>query len=86
MPAGFDPGRDRFVTGEPGLRFEMTLENGEFFQTGIQATPAGQRRLRSRIDLVYGANQADEVFFSWRGDRLYELMTVWVHPWDQWAN
>ncbi|MBO0697785.1 MAG: tetratricopeptide repeat protein, partial [Zavarzinella sp.] len=87
MPPGFEPGRGTYVTADPDLRFEMTREAGEFFETALLRTPAGERRTKSRIDLVYGANKADEVFFSWRGDhRLYELMTVWVHPWDGWGN
>jgi tetratricopeptide (TPR) repeat protein len=86
MPPGFDPGRGHYSTGEPDLHFDMTREGGEFFQTAVQQTAAGERRTKSRIDLVYGANKADEVFFTWRGDRLYELMTVWLHPSDEWAN
>jgi hypothetical protein len=86
MPPGFDPGRGHYSTGEPDLHFDMTREGGEFFQTAVQQTAAGERRTKSRIDLVYGANKADEVFFTWRGDRLYELMTVWLHPSNEWAN
>ena len=86
MPPGFDPGRGTYVTADPGLRFEMARRGDEFFQTAVQRTPDGERRSTARIDLVYGAHQADEVFFSWRGDRLYELMTVWLHPSHEWAN
>ncbi|MDB5310484.1 MAG: c-type cytochrome precursor [Gemmataceae bacterium] len=86
MPAGFAPGMGRYPTRDPDLRFEMTQVGGEFFQTAVQATPAGDRRATARIDLVYGANKADEVFFTWRGDSLSELMTVWVHPWNRWAH
>jgi tetratricopeptide (TPR) repeat protein len=86
MPPGFEQGRNSYVTGEPGLRFNMTRENGEFFLSGRQDTPSGEQRSKSRIDLVYGANKADEVFFSWRGDRLYEHMLVWLHPSNEWAN
>jgi tetratricopeptide (TPR) repeat protein len=86
MPPGFEPGRGHYVSGQPGLRFEMTRENGSFYQTAIEETPTGERRSKARIDLVYGANKADEVFFTWRDDRLYELMAVWLHPSNQWAN
>lgn len=86
MPPGFDPGRGHYATGDPDLYFDMTREGGEYFQTGVHVARGGIHRTKNRIDLVYGANKADEVFFTWRGDRLFELMTVWVHPTDQWAN
>jgi tetratricopeptide (TPR) repeat protein len=85
MPPGFEASKGRYHI-RSDLQFDMTHENGEFFQTAIERTPSGERRTTWRMDLVYGANKADEVFFSWRGDRLYELMTVWVDPWDRWAN
>ena len=86
MAPGFDKGLGRYITAESGLRFDMTHEGNDYFQTAIQQSPNGENRVKSRIDLVYGANKADEVFFTWRGDRLYELMTVWLHPNNQWAN
>jgi tetratricopeptide (TPR) repeat protein len=87
MPPGFAPGRGIHVPHDPGLRFEMTQAGGEFFQTTIRTTPTGEQRSSARIDLVYGANKADEVFFSWRDDdRMYELPVVWLHPFDRWGN
>jgi tetratricopeptide (TPR) repeat protein len=86
MPPGFAPGRGTHVPPVPGLRFEMTQTGGEFFQTTVRSTPAGEQRTTTRIDLVYGANKADEVFFTWRDDRLYELPVVWLHPFDRWGN
>ncbi len=86
MAHGFEKGHGRYATGEPGLRFDMTHEGSDYFETAVQKTPTGENRSKSRIDLIYGANKADEVFFTWRGDRLYELMTVWLHPSHQWAN
>lgn len=86
MPPGFAPGRGSYKTRDPGLRFEMTASGGEFFATGIQTTPKGTRRATSPVHLVYGASKADEVFFSWRGDHLHELMVVWLHPMNCWAN
>jgi tetratricopeptide (TPR) repeat protein len=87
MPAGFAPGKGTHATHDPALRFEMTFSGGEFLQTAIHASPGGRpRRSTARIDLVYGAAKADEVFFSWRGDRLYELPVVWLHPQNRWAN
>jgi len=86
MPAGFEPGRNVYVTADPGLRFEMTRRGTEFFRTAVERGPDGERRSTSPIGLVYGANKADEVFFLWRGDRLYESIAVWLHPTAEWAN
>lgn len=86
MPPGFDPGRGRFDSSDHAVRFDMTHTGAEYFQTATQSTPAGERRSTSRIDLVYGANKADEVFFTWRENQLFELMTVWLHPLNRWAN
>jgi tetratricopeptide (TPR) repeat protein len=86
MPGGFAPGKGALRSYEPGLRFEMMQAGGDFLETAIRATPAGEQRSTARIDLVYGAAQADEVFFSWQGDRLYELPVVWLHPLNRWAN
>jgi tetratricopeptide (TPR) repeat protein len=86
MPPGFEPGKSTYITGTPGLRFNMTRENGGYFLTARQNGANPEEQTRSRIDLLYGANKADEVFFSWKGDRLYEQMVVWLHPSNQWAN
>ena len=87
MPIGFNPDKGVHVTLDPALRFEMTRKGLDFFQTAVLTTAVGQQRSTNRIDLVYGANhKADEVFFSWRGDKLVELMTVWLHPSNRWAN
>ncbi|HKA06674.1 MAG TPA: tetratricopeptide repeat protein [Gemmataceae bacterium] len=85
MPIGFGGDKGRHQVNSD-LRFEMTNENEQFYQTAIQRTADGERRVKWHLDLVYGANKADQVFFSWRGNRLYELMTVWVDPWNRWAN
>lgn len=86
MPPGFAPGKGRHNTHDRNLRFEMTRAGDDFLQTAIQLTPAGERRATSKIDLVFGANKADEVFFTWRDEKLYELTAVWLNPTNQWAN
>jgi tetratricopeptide (TPR) repeat protein len=86
MPPGFDPGRGNYATRDPAVRFEMTRTGDEFLLTALRPKPTGEERTSSRIDLVYGAARADEVFFSWRGEGLYELPVVWLHPLDRWGN
>lgn len=86
MPAGFAPGNGRFTTLDQSLRFEMARSGSDFLQTVVKNTPTGEARTTARIDLVYGANKADEVFFSWKGERLYELIAVWLHPLNRWGH
>jgi tetratricopeptide (TPR) repeat protein len=86
MPPGFAPGQGVYATRDPSLRFEMTRRGDEFFETAVRDTPTGELRQSARIDLVYGARGiTDEVFFSWVGDRLFELPIVWLHPQHQWG-
>jgi tetratricopeptide (TPR) repeat protein len=86
MPPGFDPGKGVFRTLDPALRFEMTHAGDHYFQTAVRSTPEGEVRTTREIGLVYGAAKADEVFFSWKDDRLSELVAVWLHPQNCWAN
>jgi tetratricopeptide (TPR) repeat protein len=85
MPAGFAPGKGTFAARESGLRFEMTQSGGDFLHTAVQATSAGEKHAATRIAWVYGAGDADDVYFGWHGDKLYELPVSWLHPQQQWG-
>jgi len=85
MPPGFAPGKGKHVY-DPALRFEMIQKDGDFLQIATRATADGEQSSKARIDFAYGAAKADEVFFSWRGDQLFELPVVWLHPLNRWAN
>jgi tetratricopeptide (TPR) repeat protein len=85
MPAGFAPGKGTFTAREPGLRFEMTQSGSDFLHTAVQSTSAGAKRSSTRIAWIYGAGDADEVYFGWHGDKLYELPVSWLHPQQQWG-
>jgi tetratricopeptide (TPR) repeat protein len=87
MPPGFAPERGSYVTRDPALHFEMTRAGGDFVQTAIRATPAGEQRMSTPIALVYGsAGTADEIYFTWHGDKLYELPMAWLHPLNRWGE
>ena len=86
MPRGFLPGQGTYLTGEPGLRFEMTREDDSFFMTAIHKKPGGQEQTKSRIDFVLGAGgKADEVYLAWHGDTLWELPMAWMFTLDRWG-
>jgi tetratricopeptide (TPR) repeat protein len=86
MPPGFAPGRGTYVARRPGLRFEMTQEGSDFLLTAIQTTPGGEQRTPARIALAYGTGTADEIYFTWHGDQLYELPVAWLHPLKRWGE
>jgi tetratricopeptide (TPR) repeat protein len=86
MAPGFAAGRGILVKRELPVRFEMTRGDNGFFQTAVQTTAAGEQRTTALISLVYGAGgNGDEVYFTWRGDRLYELPMAWLHPQNRWG-
>ena len=64
----------------------MTRVGDEFFETAIHRTPDKEQRISARVDLVYGAGKADDVYLSWRDDgRLYELPMAWLYPLKKWG-
>jgi tetratricopeptide (TPR) repeat protein len=87
MPAGFTGERASYTSATPGIRFTFTQSGRDYFQTIIRDGPQGSLRQSRRIDLIYGSGGvADEVFFSWDGDRLRELPMAWLHPTEQWGE
>jgi tetratricopeptide (TPR) repeat protein len=86
MPPRFASGTG-YATRDQALRFEMTRSGADFVETAVHATPAGEQRTPARIDLVYGSGgSADEIYFTWHGDRLNELPIVWLHPLGRWGE
>ncbi len=84
---GFTPGRGSHATRDPGLRFEMTRSGDEFLVTALQAAPQGEKRTAYPVGLVYGAGgTADEMYFTWKGDRLCNLPVAWLYPLDRWGH
>jgi tetratricopeptide (TPR) repeat protein len=85
MPAGFAPGKGGYATRDPSLRFEMTRDGDAFFQASLKQTPAGAQKVSTRIGLVYGFGNADEVYHAWHGEELVELPMTWLHPQQRWG-
>lgn len=63
----------------------MKRVGGEYLQTTLDATQGPEQRRKSRVDFLYGVGNADSVFLSWEGDRLYELPMVWLYTENRWA-
>jgi tetratricopeptide (TPR) repeat protein len=87
MPAAFTPSGTTHQSHVPGVRFEMSRRGSDFLMTCVRSAPQGEQRQTSPIGLVYGAGGVlDEVYFTWRGDELYELPVSYLHPQKCWAN
>ncbi len=87
MPDGFGPDAGSFVSRYPEIHFEMTRKGDEYFQTSVRTRPEGEQRTVARIDLVYGAGTADDVYLSWQDDGgLVELPMTWLYSSREWGN
>jgi len=85
MPAGFTESGEVYSSRIADLQFEMKRVGGEYLQTTLDATQGPEQRRKSRVDFLYGVGNADSVFLSWEGDRLYELPMVWLYTENRWA-
>ena len=88
MPTGFNPGRGTYHSPDLPLQFEMTESPGGFSQLTRQQTKSGDSKsISSAIAFVYGARGGnDEVYFTWHGDKLYELPMAWLAPQQIWGT
>lgn len=82
----FAPGQNRVATRERTLHYELTAEEDGFYQAAVRTTPAGDERVRERIDLVMGSGKIAQSFFYWRGDQLFQLPIGYNTPFRGWAN
>jgi tetratricopeptide (TPR) repeat protein len=86
VPAGFGPGQGEYRARNPALRFVTTESGGRFTQTAIRATAASDERSEAQIDLLYGNGFGDQIYFTFQGDRLFELPVGWLFPMNRWAE
>ncbi|MEZ6063804.1 MAG: tetratricopeptide repeat protein [Planctomycetaceae bacterium] len=81
MPPAFSDSGIQFSARFPDTRFRLQQIGEEFFQTTIHDTANGEQSLLTRIDLVYGAGQTDDIYLAWDDDdRMHELPIAWLWP------
>ncbi|MDB5389967.1 MAG: mtrA [Planctomycetaceae bacterium] len=86
-PVGFEPGTAEFTSSNWPFRFQPVREAGGYLEKITGETPSRRIDERHRIDLVYGSKgKADEVYFTWQENRLFELPFAWLHPWNCWGK
>lgn len=85
FPRGFRQGAGVFQPPGSPVRFELTAEGGPQL-TASQVTNTPEASIVSPIAFVYGAGAGtDEVYFTRRGEELFELPVAWLHPQDGWG-
>lgn len=86
FPRGFHADSNRFQPSNSPVAFTMSASNG---MAMISATPIAAPKLTSTssaIEFVYGAGGGtDEVYFTRRGNQLFELPVAWMHPQGEWG-
>lgn len=75
-----------FRTRNPDLHFETYREGNQLFQAAVRKTPTAETRTVSRVDLVLGAGNSDEVYLAWHDDGyMFELPVAWIESEKQWG-
>ncbi len=86
MPPGFMPGQGEYQARDPHLKFESGYANGRFTQTAIRSNASPPHRSTAKIDLMYGTGNGDQIYFTWKEDRLFELPVAWLFPFKRWGE
>jgi len=86
-PTGFDGESAEISSPHWKFRFQPVRDDNGYFEHVTGSIPARRVDERHRIDMVYGAKgKADEVYFTWQQNRLYELPFAWLTPWNCWGK
>jgi len=87
MPAAFETGKEKLTTGDPHLHFEMVKQGSDYVQKTIRTRPDGSsQESTSVVSYVYGQGGiADQVYFGWRDNKLYEFPVARLLPQNQWG-
>ncbi|MEJ7592329.1 MAG: multiheme c-type cytochrome [Planctomycetaceae bacterium] len=87
MPSEFLTGQAEYTPHNSPVTFRMNKEGNQFLQIAEQKTADGVRETRSPISLIYGFGaETDEIYFSWKEDKLSELPVSWLHPDHEWGT
>lgn len=87
MPAAFESGDEPLKTSDPNLHFEMTKSGKDYVQKTVRTASGDKpRETTSVVSLVYGQGGiADQVYFGWQGNRLYEFPVARLLPQNAWG-
>lgn len=82
----YEPGKNIYQSRDPNLRYEMTTDGTNYFQTRIKKTPEGERRERKQAAMIYGTGLLDEIHLFWEGNRIHEMPIAYAAPLKRWIN
>ena len=86
FPPGFDAGSDPFLPFGSPKRFSMTALPTPNITTSSLHRGSEPENV-SPIAFIYGSGAGtDEVYFSRRGDELFEMPVVWLHAENCWGS
>ena len=82
----FAPGENTLGTRSENLRFEMTQEGDDFYQTAYAKTPGGEQVRKEKFDFVLGSGKLGQTYIYWDKNRLYQLPISYLTSTDKWIN
>ncbi len=78
--------RGRFQTRNPNLWYQTYRDGDQLFQAAIRKTGMTEEKTVSRVDLILGAGDSDEVYLAWHDDgRMFELPMAWIESEKRWG-
>ena len=87
FPKGFSEGSNVFEPRDSPVRFEMSAQSSGATISTLPVNSTRLERAVSQVDFIYGSGAGtDEVYFTRRGDALYELPAVWLHHQECWGT
>jgi tetratricopeptide (TPR) repeat protein len=82
----FEQGKNVLTTSNENLRFEMTQDGDQFFQTAFTKGPSTERARKERFDFVLGSGKLGQTYLYWDRSRLYQLPISYMTSTDNWIN
>ena len=76
-------------TRDDSVRFQMSIREGQLYQTGVnngQEGPGEDDQEERAVGLVYGAGDFDEDYFYWDQDQLFQMPVVYQNGKQCWTN
>jgi tetratricopeptide (TPR) repeat protein len=85
FPGGFEPGRNSFTPPGSPVRFDMAIAPAPVI-TAVPLADSTAPAVVSPVEFIYGAGAGtDEVYFTRKGDQLFEMPIAWLHHQEQWG-
>ncbi len=81
----FDPGQSEMKTKQPGFRYELAAEEGEYFQKLLVDENEKTYEHKCRFDIVTGSGNMGQTYLYWQDDFLFQLPVSWFAK-SGWIN